>query len=58
MPRSAGCHPVRFCYFSSGHLPYSLDAGSTMRYLPAFAALPARHRLRAPPDVAEIDRYL
>jgi hypothetical protein len=37
---------------------YPLDAGSTMRYQPAFAALPPRHALPAPLDVAEIDRFL
>jgi hypothetical protein len=37
---------------------YPLDVGSTMRYQPAFAALPARHPLPAPLDVTEIDRFL
>ena len=37
---------------------YPLDTGSTMRYQPAFAALPPRHPLPAPLDVADIDRFL
>ena len=37
---------------------YPLDAGSTMRYQPAFASLPPRHSLPAPLDVADIDRFL
>ncbi len=37
---------------------YPLDTGSTMRYQPAFAALPPRHPLPAPLDVADIDRCL
>ena len=37
---------------------YPLDAGSTMRYHPTFAALPPRHPLPAPLDVTEIDRFV
>jgi hypothetical protein len=37
---------------------YPLDSGSTMRFQPAFAALPPRHPLPAPLDLADIDRFL
>jgi hypothetical protein len=37
---------------------YPLDTGSTMRYQPAFAALPPRHPLPPPLDVSDIDRFL
>jgi hypothetical protein len=37
---------------------YPLDTGSTMRYQPAFAALPPRHPLPGPLDVSDIDRFL
>jgi hypothetical protein len=37
---------------------YPLDTGSTMRFQPAFAALPPRHALPAPLDVTDIDRFL
>lgn len=37
---------------------YPIDAGSTMRYQRAFAALPPRHPLPAPLDVAEVEHFL
>jgi hypothetical protein len=37
---------------------YPIDTGSTLRFQPAFAALPARHPLPAPLDIAELDRVL
>jgi hypothetical protein len=37
---------------------YPLDTGSTMRFQPAFAALPPRHPLPAPLDVGDVDRFL
>lgn len=37
---------------------FPADAGSTMRYQPAYAALPQRHPLPAPLPVEDIDRFL
>jgi hypothetical protein len=37
---------------------YPLDTGSTLRFQPAFAALPARHPLPAPLDLADVDHFL
>ncbi len=37
---------------------YPLDTGSTLRFQPAFAALPARHPLPAPLDLADLDSFL
>jgi hypothetical protein len=37
---------------------YPLDTGSTLRFQPAFAALPARHPLPAPLDLADVDHVV
>jgi hypothetical protein len=37
---------------------YPLDIGSSLRFQPAFAALPPRHPLPAPLDIADVDRFL
>jgi hypothetical protein len=37
---------------------YPLDTGSTMRYQPAFAALPPRHPLPAPLAITDIENFL
>jgi len=37
---------------------YPLDTGSTMRFQPAFAALPPRHPLPAPLTMADMDTFL
>jgi hypothetical protein len=37
---------------------YPMDVGSSMRYQPAFAALPARQPLPAPLGVSDVDRFL
>jgi hypothetical protein len=37
---------------------YPLDTGSSMRYQPAFAALPPRHPLPAPLTMTDIDHFL
>ena len=36
---------------------YPIDTGSTLRFQPAFAALPARHPLPAPLDIADLDGF-
>ena len=36
---------------------YPIDTGSALRFQPAFAALPARHPLPAPLDIADLDGF-
>ena len=37
---------------------YPMDTGSTVRYQPAFEALPPRHPLPAPLEIEDVDRFL